>query len=101
MPAEELPLSVAESRLLEVAGEFSRREVGPNAARWERERVYPRETIRAAARLGLTRIPPPAARASRPLSSMPGAMVSSAAPPTDWPAHTRSALPDDPLRIDD
>ena len=54
--AEELPLSPAESRLLEAAREFSRREVGPNAARWERERAYPRETIRAAAGLGLTRI---------------------------------------------
>jgi alkylation response protein AidB-like acyl-CoA dehydrogenase len=59
--AEELPLSQAESRLLEVAREFSRHEVGPNAARWERERAYPRETIRAAAGLGLTRIQIPAA----------------------------------------
>jgi hypothetical protein len=47
--ADELPLSAAESRLLEAAREFSRREVGPNAARWEPERIYPRETIRAAA----------------------------------------------------
>ena len=60
--ADELPLSEAESRLLDQAREFSRREVGPNAARWERERVYPRETIRAAAALGLTRIQVPAAQ---------------------------------------
>ena len=59
--ADELPLSEAESRLLEQAREFSRREVGPNAARWERERLYPRESIRAAAALGLTRIQVPAA----------------------------------------
>jgi len=59
--ADELPLSDAESRLLEAARAFSRREVGPNAARWERERVYPRETLRAAAALGLTRIQIPAA----------------------------------------
>ena len=59
--AEELPLSQAESRLLELARAFSRREVGPAAARWERERDYPRETIRAAAGLGLTRIQIPAA----------------------------------------
>src|ERR1019366_7772273 len=59
--AEELPLTSAESTLLELAREFSRREVGPNAARWERERAYPRETIRAAAGLGLTRIQIPAA----------------------------------------
>jgi len=59
--AEELALSQAESRLLEQAREFSRREVGPNAARWERERLYPRESIRAAAALGLTRIQVPAA----------------------------------------
>lgn len=51
-----LPLDPGESRLLETAREFSRREVAPNAARWERERIYPRETIRAAATLGLTRI---------------------------------------------
>jgi alkylation response protein AidB-like acyl-CoA dehydrogenase len=59
--AEELPLFAAESRLLEAAREFSRREVGPNAARWERERAYPRETIRAAAELGLTRMQIPVA----------------------------------------
>jgi alkylation response protein AidB-like acyl-CoA dehydrogenase len=59
--AEELPLEPAESRLLEAARDFSRREVAPNAARWERERSYPRETIRAAAALGLTRIQIPAA----------------------------------------
>lgn len=59
--ADELPLSEAESRLLEAARAFSRREVGPNAARWERERVYPRETLRAAAALGLARIQIPAA----------------------------------------
>ncbi len=59
--AEELPLNPEESRLLEVARDFSRREVAPNAARWERERVYPRETIRAAAALGLTRMQIPAA----------------------------------------
>ena len=61
LPAEELPLAPAESALLEAAREFSRREVAPNAARWERERSYPRETIRAAAALGLTRIQIPAA----------------------------------------
>jgi alkylation response protein AidB-like acyl-CoA dehydrogenase len=60
--AKELPLSQAESQLLESAREFSRREVAPNAARWERERVYPRDTIRAAAALGLTRIQIPASR---------------------------------------
>ena len=59
--AEELPLSEVESRLLEQARDFSRREVGPNAARWERERAYPRESIRTAAGLGLTRIQVPAA----------------------------------------
>ena len=59
--AEELPLSLAESQLLDQARAFSHREVAPNAARWERERVYPRETIRAAAALGLTRIQIPAA----------------------------------------
>ncbi len=58
--AEELPLSETESKLLESAREFSRREVGPNAACWERERCYPREAIRAAAALGLTRIQVPA-----------------------------------------
>ena len=58
--AEELPLSAPESRLLEQAREFSRREVAPNAARWERERVYPRDTLRAAAAIGLTRIEVPA-----------------------------------------
>jgi len=59
--AEELPLDPEESRLLELAREFSRREVAPNAARWECERAYPRETMRAAAGLGLTRIQIPAA----------------------------------------
>lgn len=59
--AEELPLEPAESRLLEAARDFSRREVAPNAARWERERSYPREAIRAAAALGLARIQIPAA----------------------------------------
>lgn len=59
--ADELPLCASESRLLEQAREFSRREIGPNAARWERERAYPREAIRAAAALGLTRIQIPAA----------------------------------------
>ncbi|MEK7750784.1 MAG: acyl-CoA dehydrogenase family protein [Acidobacteriota bacterium] len=59
--AEELPLEPAESRLLDAARDFSRREVAPNAARWERERSYPREAIRAAAALGLARIQIPAA----------------------------------------
>ncbi len=59
--ADELPLSAAESQLLEAACAFSRREVAPNAARWERERAYPRDTIRAAAALGLARIQVPAA----------------------------------------
>jgi len=60
--AEELPLSADETRLLEAARDFSRREVGPNAARWERERSYPRAAIRAAAALGLARIQVPAAQ---------------------------------------
>ena len=60
--AEELPLSQAESRLLGLAREFSRREVASHAARWERERSYPREAIRAAAALGLARIQVPAAQ---------------------------------------
>ena len=60
--ADELPLAEAEARLLETARAFSRREVAPNAARWERERSYPRETIRAAAALGLARIQVPAAQ---------------------------------------
>ncbi len=59
--AEELPLTHEESRLLQLAREFSRCEVAPNAARWEHERAYPRETLRAAAALGLTRIQIPAA----------------------------------------
>ena len=59
--ADELPLAEAESRLLDLARHFSRDEVGPNAARWEDERSYPRERIRAAAALGLTRIQVPAA----------------------------------------
>lgn len=60
LPADELRLTAEESGLLEVARDFSRREVAPNAARWERERIYPREAIRAAAALGLTRIQIPA-----------------------------------------
>ena len=59
--AEELPLSEAESQLLETARAFSRREVGPNAARWERERAYPRAALSAAAALGLLRMQVPAA----------------------------------------
>ena len=59
--ADELPLAAAESQLLEAARAFSRREVAPNAARWERERAYPRDAIRAAAALGLARIQVPAA----------------------------------------
>jgi hypothetical protein len=34
--AEELPLAPVESNLLDVARDFSRREVAPIAARWER-----------------------------------------------------------------
>jgi alkylation response protein AidB-like acyl-CoA dehydrogenase len=59
--ADELPLSEAEARLLEAARAFSRGEVGPSAAHWERERCYPRAAIRAAAALGLARIQVPAA----------------------------------------
>jgi alkylation response protein AidB-like acyl-CoA dehydrogenase len=59
--AEELPLAPEESRLLEIARAFSQREVAPQAARWERERAYPREAMRAAAAAGLTRIQIPAA----------------------------------------
>jgi len=59
--ADELPLAPEEVRLLEAARAFSRREVGPNGARWERERAYPRDAIRAAAALGLARIQVPAA----------------------------------------
>jgi len=58
--AEELPLAHAEAALLEQARAFSKREVAPNAARWERERSYPREALRAAAALGLARIQVPA-----------------------------------------
>ena len=49
-------VSVAGEALLEKARRFRREVVAAEAARWERERAVPRETLRAAARLGLTGI---------------------------------------------
>jgi alkylation response protein AidB-like acyl-CoA dehydrogenase len=55
-------LTRAEAELVEQARQFARAVVLPNAARWERERRMPREALRQAAALGLTRIElPPAA----------------------------------------
>jgi alkylation response protein AidB-like acyl-CoA dehydrogenase len=53
-------LSAAGEALLEKARRFRGERVAPHAARWERERAMPRETLRAAARLGLTGIEVPA-----------------------------------------
>src|SRR5215472_19141244 len=53
-------LSAAGEALLEKARRFRGEQVAPHAARWERERAMPRETLRAAARLGLTGIEVPA-----------------------------------------
>ena len=52
-------LSTAGVTLLETARRFRREQVAPHAGRWERERSVPRETLRAAARLGLTGIEVP------------------------------------------
>jgi alkylation response protein AidB-like acyl-CoA dehydrogenase len=52
-------LSAAGEALLEKARRFRREVVAAEAARWERERIVPREALRAAARLGLTGIEVP------------------------------------------
>ena len=52
-------LRAAGEALLEKARRFRREVVAPNAARWERERIVPREALRAAALLGLTGIEVP------------------------------------------
>jgi alkylation response protein AidB-like acyl-CoA dehydrogenase len=53
-------LGAAGAALLEKARRFRREVVAAEAARWERERIVPREALRAAARLGLTGIEVPA-----------------------------------------
>ena len=42
--------------LIEAARAFAARELAPQAARWERERTFPREALRAAAAAGLTQL---------------------------------------------
>ncbi|HEV2548691.1 MAG TPA: acyl-CoA dehydrogenase family protein [Stellaceae bacterium] len=56
---EALALNAAGEALLEKARRFRREVVAAEAARWERERIVPRESLRAAARLGLTGIEVP------------------------------------------
>lgn len=48
-----------EQALIEAARAFARETVGPNAATWERERRFPKDAIKAAAKLGLTAIETP------------------------------------------
>jgi len=61
MADELLQHSDADRRLIDVARNFAREVVGPNAAAWERSRAFPKDAIRAAAKLGLTRIETPTA----------------------------------------
>jgi alkylation response protein AidB-like acyl-CoA dehydrogenase len=51
--------ALAEETLLDKARRFRREVVAAEAARWERERMVPREALRAAAHLGLTGIEVP------------------------------------------
>ncbi len=55
-------LTPPERALLDAARRFRHEQVAPHAAAWERARQVPRETIRAAARLGLTAIEVPHAQ---------------------------------------
>lgn len=52
-------LSVEEHALLDRAARFRRDHVAPRAAEWEHARIVPRDSLRAAARLGLTAIETP------------------------------------------
>src|ERR1700722_7097865 len=57
-----LPLPTPEeAALIEQAVKFTRTMVMPNAARWERERRYASEALKAAAELGFLRIQVPKA----------------------------------------
>lgn len=49
-------LTEREQALVDSAARFTDNEILPNAARWERERIYPREAQKKAAALGLTGI---------------------------------------------
>jgi alkylation response protein AidB-like acyl-CoA dehydrogenase len=55
-------LTPPERALLDAARRFRHEQVAPHAAAWERARQVPRETIRAAARLGLAAIEVPQAQ---------------------------------------
>jgi alkylation response protein AidB-like acyl-CoA dehydrogenase len=49
-------LSIEERALLDRAAGFRREHVAPRAAAWEHARTAPRDSLRAAAQLGLTAI---------------------------------------------
>ena len=59
--AERFGLGPAEAALVALAAELARDLVGPQAARWERERRIGHEALQAAAALGLTRLQVPVA----------------------------------------
>jgi alkylation response protein AidB-like acyl-CoA dehydrogenase len=58
-------LTAEERVLLDSAARFRRDHVAPRAAAWERARQMPRESLREAARLGLTGIEVPRAQGGR------------------------------------
>ncbi|MBC7728470.1 MAG: acyl-CoA/acyl-ACP dehydrogenase, partial [Microbacteriaceae bacterium] len=51
-----MPLTAAESSLVEQATTLAREQISPHAARWERERRIGHEALQAAVALGLTRL---------------------------------------------
>ncbi|MHA1537155.1 MAG: acyl-CoA dehydrogenase family protein [Alphaproteobacteria bacterium] len=48
-----MEISKTEARLVEIATAFAAEHVAPNAAEWERARIFPRQTFAAAAEAGL------------------------------------------------
>lgn len=60
--AFEVTLTAREQRLLDEARRFVAEEVAPQAAEWERRRVYPRETLGKAAALGFAGLLAPQGR---------------------------------------
>ncbi|MGZ4241061.1 MAG: acyl-CoA dehydrogenase family protein, partial [Actinomycetota bacterium] len=54
-----LGLSDEQRALLDLVREVAAREIAPNAARWEREAVFPREAFTALGKAGLLGLPYP------------------------------------------
>lgn len=68
-------LSEEQRRFIETAREFSRRELAPNAARWDAEREFPKATLKRAGALGFMSMYTPAEAGGLGLSRLDTSLI--------------------------